>query len=177
MSDLSAQIRAELADAAPAGLRFTDHVIRQDAALERMAAHLEAHPDRGEVDSALIDALAEERDGWALLKLLELIERLGVKGATSTLMSLAQNPPGDGPRARFLAGRACEVLLQLPLDYATRLQANEVSKGPLEEIARYRMGAQKERTQHRPRTAEWALLVVLMAIGVAGFVMTWMLKT
>ncbi|MFZ5471346.1 MAG: hypothetical protein ACOZIN_18135 [Myxococcota bacterium] len=168
--ELAAQIRTELADAAPEGLAFSDHVVRQNSALERLVTQLKSHENPGEVGHALGHAVNEERDGWTLLKLLEACEQLQTLPAAPALMALAKEPPGSGDRARFLAGRACEVLLKLPLDYPTRLVANEVCKGPLGDINRFRMGAERARTLHRPRRVEWTLLVVLMAIGLAGFI-------
>jgi len=168
--DLAAQIRAELSDRAPEGFHFVDHVIRQDEALQRLTAQLSAHPDPLEVERALALALEQESEGWTLLKLLELTERLRLPGAAPALLNLAQQPPGQGPRAEFLAGRACEVMLALPLDLQTRTRANQICKDPLEQIARYRLGAEKERQLQRPRQIEWLLLVVLMAIGIAALI-------
>jgi hypothetical protein len=167
-AELSAQIRAELSDRAPEGFHFTDHLIRQDAALERLTEQLRAHPDVSEVERAVGRAVSEEKDGWTLLKLFELVERLTLTGTSASLMQLASEPPGDGPRSRFLAGRACEVLLQLPLDYETRTRANEICKLPLDEIARFRMGAQRERTMQRPRRVEWIILAIVMLLALAG---------
>jgi len=169
--DLAAQIRAELsADQAPEGFHFVDHVIRQDEALQRLTAQLRDHPDPAEVERALGFALEQESEGWTLLKLLELTERLRLPGAAPALLKLAQGPPGQGPRAEFLAGRACEVILALPLDLQTRARANQICQDPLQQIARYRLGAQRERQLQRPRQIEWLLLVVLMAIGVAALI-------
>jgi hypothetical protein len=166
-------IRAELADPAPQGFAFTDQLFRQDAALEHLTARLRAHPDAGEVERALVHALLAERDGWVLLKLLELTERLAPKGAAEALIKIAQDPPGDEGRARFLAGRACEVLLKLPLGYETRRRANEASKGKLEDPFRYRLGALRERQLQRPRRVEWLLLVVMMALVLGGLLVAW----
>lgn len=168
-ADLAAQLRAELSDRAPEGFHFSDHVIRQDAGLEQLTTRLREHGDDREVALALGRAVSEERDGWTLLKLLELTERLGLTGTAPALLELARRPPGDDLRSRFLAGRACEVMLKLPLDYETRIAANEVCKQPLADIARFRMGAAKERAIHRPRKLEWAILVGLMVVGLAGF--------
>ncbi len=136
--DLAAQIRTELSDRAPEGFHFTDHVIRQDAALERLTEQLRSHPDRPEVERAVAHAVTEEKDGWILLKLMELMERLDLSGAAPALMKVAQHPPGEGARSQFLAGRACEVLLKLPLDLETRARANEICKIPLQQMARHR---------------------------------------
>ncbi len=168
--DLAAQIRAELSDRAPEGFHFTDHVIRQDEALERLTARLRHHPDPSEVERALAYAIEQERAGWTLLKLLELVERLKLLGTAPALIKLAQAPPGQGDRAQFLAGRACEVMLRLPLDLETRTRANQICKVPLQQVARYRMGAEKERSLQRPRRTEWLLLVLLMAIGIAALI-------
>ncbi len=175
-AELAAQIRAELTDVAPQGFHFTDHVIRQDAALERLTTQLREHTNPSEVEAALCLALDGEKDRWTLLKLLELAERLALPGFSPALMRLAQQPPGEDPRARFLSGRASEVLLRLPLDYATRLAANEVCKAPLEDIARYRMGAAREQRMQRPRRAEWALLAGLMAVFLIGLAVALLLK-
>jgi hypothetical protein len=171
--DFSRMIRAELSDPAPQGFAFTDHLLRQDAALEKLVARLREHADPAEVERALAHALSVEREGWALLKLLEVTERLAPVAAADALMEIARNPPGEGQRAQFLAGRACEVLLKLPLDYATRLRANDLSKEKLEDAFRYRLGAQRERSLQRPRRAEWLLLVVLMVVALVGFAIGW----
>jgi hypothetical protein len=172
-ADLAIQIRTELADSPPQGFLFNDHVIRQDVALERLAERLRAHPDGAEVSAAVRRALSDEHDGWVLLKLLELVERLTLAPTAPALIALAARPLTEDDRARFLSGRAAEVLLKLPLDLATRAQANAVTQAPLEDIARFRMGAQRAQQMHRPRQAEWTLLVVLMAVAVLGFALAW----
>jgi hypothetical protein len=168
-ADLARQIRAELADRAPEGLLFTDLLIRQDDALQRVSARLQEYPDRSEVERALALALADEKDGWTLLKLLELAERLQPLAAAAALMSIAATKSAD-ERGRFLAGRACEVLLKLPLDLAGRSQANEVCRGPLEDAAAFRVGADRERQLQRPRRLEWLLLIGLLALAIAGLI-------
>ncbi len=170
--DLAHQLRLELNEAAPQGFYFHDQVVRQDAALGRLVERLASEPPP-ELGAALSTALLAERDGWVLLKLLELTERLTVTETAPALMTLLERGVGEDPRGRFVVGRASEVLLKLPLDYATRLKANELSKGPLEDVARYRMGAQKERAMHRPRRVEWVLLAVMMVIALVGFVVAW----
>jgi hypothetical protein len=172
-SDLAAQIRLELADPAPQGFAFNDHAIRQDAGLDRLVERLRHHPDAAEVEAAVSSSVAEERDGWTLLKLLELVERLSLAGAVEPLLRLAASPQQDA-RGRFLAGRACEVMLTLPLDLETRNRVNEVSKGPLDDIARFRMGAERAQRMHRPRQVEWTLLAALMALAGAGVVVAWL---
>ena len=167
--DLALQIRAELCERAPEGFHFSDHLIRQDEALQRTAARLEAHPDRSEVERALALAIASERDGWTLLKLLELVERMQLPGAAPALIQLASSPTPD-ERSRFVAGRACEVLLKLPLDVAARARANEVCKEPLEEVARLRLGAEREQRLQRPRRIEWLLLLGLVALAIAALI-------
>ena len=171
---LAAQLRAELRDDAPQGFHFTDHVIRQDGALERLTEQLRSHGDPSEVAAALSRALLDEQEGWTVLKLLELTERLALTQTAAALMSVATHPPGEGPRQRFLAGRACEVLLRLPLDYSTRQKANSLSAGPLEEMAGFRTGAAKERTSQRPRRVEWAILVALMGVALVGLLLAFL---
>jgi len=167
--DLALQIRAELSERAPEGFHFSDHLIRQDEALQRTAARLEAHPDRLEVERALALAIANEHDGWSLLKLLELVERMQLPGTAPALIQLASSHTPD-ERSRFVAGRACEVLLKLPLDVAARARANEVCKKPLEEVARLRMGAEREQRLQRPRRIEWLLLLGLVALAIAALI-------
>src|SRR5215469_4390030 len=167
--DLAIQIRTELSDRAPEGFHFSDHLIRQDEALQRTAARLEAHPDRSEVERALALAIANERAGWTLLKLLELVERMQLPGTAPALIQLASSHTPD-ERSRFVAGRACEVLLKLPLDVAARARANEVCKKPLAEVARFRMGAEREQSLQRPRRIEWLLLLGLVALAIAALI-------
>jgi hypothetical protein len=171
--DLAAQIRTELADTAPQGFLAHDVVLRQDAGLERLVERLRQYPDGAEMAEAVRLALAAERDGWTLLKLLELVDRLSIDKAAEPLLALAAQPPGEDDRAQFLAGRASEVLLKLPLDLKTRTRANEVCKAPLEAIARFRMGAQRAQQMHRPRQVEWTLLVVLMVLALGGLLLAW----
>ena len=167
--DLASQIRAELSERAPEGFHFSDHLIRQDEGLMRTAARLEVHPDQTEVERALALAIANERDGWTLLKLLELVERMQLCGAAPALIELASTPAAD-ERWRFVAGRACEVLLKLPLNLAARARATEVCKQPLEDVARFRMGAEREERLQRPRRIEWLLLLGLVALAIAALI-------
>jgi len=168
-ADLAIQIRTELSDRAPEGFHFTDHVIRQDEALGRTAARLEAHPDRSEVERALAMALEEESDRWTILKLLELAERMQLLGTAPALIKLASSTGGD-ERSRFLAGRACEVLLKLPLDLEARTWANAACKGPLEQVARFRRGAVREQVLQRPRRIEWLLVIALLTLAMAALI-------
>lgn len=165
--DLALQIRAELSEPAPEGFHFADHLIRQDEAWQRTAARVQAHPDSAEVERALTMAIERERDGWTLLKLLELVDRVQPVAAAPALIQLASSP-GPDERSRYVAGRACEVLLKLPLDVAARSRANEVCKEPLSELARLRLGAEREQSLQRPRRIEWLLLVVLALLALAG---------
>ena len=167
---LASHIAAALKEEAPQGFHFHDQVLRQDTSLERLALSLQAQAEKPALEEAMGLALQEEKDGWTLLKLLELVDRLGLIGTSPALLALAESAPGSDDRSRFLSGRACEVLLKLPLDYQTRLVANRVCKAPLEEMARFRMGAQKERAMHRPRRIEWLILVAIMALGLTGLV-------
>jgi hypothetical protein len=166
--ELARQIRTELSEKAPEGFHFTDHVVRQDQALQRLGEQLAAHDDREELTAALSHALVEEHDGWILLKLLELADRLSLPGTADALISVARRPASEDPRSRFLAGRACEVLLRLPLDLAQRARANAVSEGLIEDVQLYRLGAQRAVHLHRPRRVEWALLVGVMLVGLLG---------
>jgi hypothetical protein len=179
MSDvdtLARQIRTELAEAAPEGFHFTDHVLRQDDSLERMASQLRAEsPDA--LSQALSQALLSERNGWAALKLLELMELLALPGCAPALIAFCQNPPDEADRRKFLAGRACEVLLRLPVDRATRLTADAACKIPLQDIVVFRHGADRERKIHRPRKIEWGLLIALMALALLGLWVAFRLPT
>lgn len=168
--DLARQIRGELSEPAPEGFQFLEHVIRQDAGLLRLGRRLAAHPDPAEVAEALSHALRTEQSGWVLLKLIELTDWLGTSAATPALLALAEHPPGEGERSAFLAGRACEVLLKLPLDVKTRAEANRICGAPLQHIHQFRLGAERERLLQRPKRLEWVLLAALMALGVGGFV-------
>jgi hypothetical protein len=167
--DLATQIRTELSDPAPEGFHFTDHVIRQDASLDRLAKKLCAHEDWAELERAVQYAIADTKDGWTRLKLLELVDRLSLLGAAPALLNLAQHPNADDPRSMFIAGRACEILLRLPLNLELRKAADEVCTVPLSRLSAFRAGAQRERLQQRPRLVEWMLLVFLMALALVGF--------
>ena len=167
--DLAAQIRAELSDRAPEGFAFNDHLLRQDASLERMVAKLKEHGDQREVAAAISEAVQSEHRDWTLLKLLELADRLLLPDVAQALIALAENTSAETERGQFLAGRACEVLLRLPLDVPTRARANQVCRLPLQRVARFRLGTDRERMLQRPRRVEWTLLVVLMVLALAGF--------
>src|SRR5690606_32033961 len=99
---------------------------------------------------------------------LELSERLATAANAPALLKVVESPPGESDRAMFVAGRACEVLLKLPLDLETRAKADALCRVPLEEVSRFRLGAQRARQLHRPRLVEWALLIGLMVIGLLG---------
>src|SRR5207248_2807284 len=104
--------------------------------------------------------LEQERDGWAQLKVLELCDRLAPAALAPALMQYAQSRKDAAQqRVRFLAARACEVLLRLPLDLETRARAAQLSQGPLQEIAATRGQAIRARALHRPRRVEWAILI------------------
>ncbi len=171
--ELALSIRIAVADRPPEGFSFQEHVVRQDEGLARLIDQLKSH-DGAVVGPALEKLIAEEQDGWTLLKLLELAERLELPQVAPALLQVVQSPPEQGDRRRFLAGRACEVMLKLPLAYDERMRANELCQAPLADLARFRLGAERERALHRPRRIEWLLLVVLMALGLGAFVFAWM---
>jgi len=173
--DLAVQIRADLSDLAPQGFNFRDHLLRQDAVLQRLSEHLRAHPDAAEVERAIAHALATEPDEWVLLKLVELSDRLSLPGTAQALLGIAQRSGPAcperirrGDRGLFLSGRACEVLLKLPLDLALRAEANRVCQIPLKKIAEFRHGEETQRLLYLPRRFEWALLILLMLAAVGG---------
>ncbi len=170
--DLAVQIRADLSDLAPQGFNFRDHLLRQDAVLQRLSEHLRAHPDAAEVERAMAHALATEPDEWVLLKLVELSDRLNLPGTAPALLRIAQRSGPErsrgGERGLFLSGRACEVLLKLPLDLASRAEANRICQVPLKKISEFRHGEETQRLLYQPRRLEWALLILLMLAAVGG---------
>jgi hypothetical protein len=133
---------------------------------------LKEHGEPESVGRALALALKQERDGWTVLKLLEIADQLQITAAGPVLIEIAGREPEDD-RGKFLAGRACEVLLKLPLDLEARATANAVCRVPLEHMRRFRLGEAKERALHRPRKMEWLILVVLMVLALAGFFVAW----
>ena len=167
--DLARQIRTELSEPAPQGFQYHERMLGQDESLQRLCQQLAADPNTQEVEQAVIQALNTEQDGWVLLKLVELADRLQIAAVAAALLRVAREPPGEGERSMFLAGRACEVLLKLPLDLKTRAEANQVCSVPLERVTQFRLGAQTERLLQRPRRLEWILLATLMALGLGGF--------
>lgn len=167
--DLARQIRTELSEPAPQGFQFHERVLAQDESLQRLSQQLAGDPNIQEVEQAVVHALNTEQNGWVLLKLIELADRLQLAAAAPALLQVAREPPGEAERSIFLAGRACEVLLRLPLDLKTRAEANQVCSVPLERATQFRLGAQTERLLQRPRRLEWILLATLMALGVGGF--------
>jgi hypothetical protein len=121
------------------------------------------------VAEALGSLLEQERDGWTQLKLLELADRLAPPALAPALMKYVEGLASSAePRSRFLAGRAGEVLLKLPLDLEARGKAAELSAGPLREAAALRGRAMRSRSLHRPRRVEWAILVAMMVLGLTG---------
>ena len=172
--DLALQIRADLSDLAPQGFNFSDHLLRQDAVLERLSQHLRAHPDAAEVERAIAHALDTETDQWVLLKLVELSERLSLPGTAQALHGIAQRLPHSGDRGLFLSGRACEVLLKLPLDLGLRAEANRVCQIPLQKIAEFRHGEETQRLLYQPRRFEWALLILLMLAALGGLLFAYL---
>jgi len=167
---LASHLAAELRDPEPAGFRFDDLVLRQDEGLRRLAEQL-SHEPEAEVAEALGLLLEREGGGWVQLKLLELCDRLApLRLAPALLRYLEARASSDEPGARFLAGRAGEVLLGLPLDLETRARAQAISAGPMREAAELRAQAARSRSLHRPRRAEWAILVAAMLLGLCGLV-------
>lgn len=171
--DLALQIRADLSDLAPQGFHFRDHLLRQDAILQRLSEHLRAHPDAAEVERAIAHALVTEPDEWVLLKLVELSDRLSLPGTAPALLGIAQRS-GPGDRGLFLSGRACEVLLKLPLDLASRADANRLCQVPLKRISEFRHGEETQRLLYRPRRLEWALLILLMLAVLGGLLFAYL---
>src|SRR4051812_13258237 len=167
---LAQHVAAELRDPEPKGFQFDEAVLRQDAGLQQLADDLVAEPE-AHVAEALGALLEQERDGWVQLKVLELADRLGPVGRARALMRYGEARRGAGePRARFLASRACEVLLRLPLDREARARAADLSKGPLREVGQVRGQALRARALHRPRRVGWGILVAVMALGLAGLI-------
>lgn len=165
---LASHIAAELRDPEPKGFQFDELVLRQDAGLQRLAEHLQAEPE-AEVAEALGLLLEREPDGWTQLKLLELCDRVAPLAMAPALMRYAEaRVSAAEPRTRFLAGRACEVLLKLPLDLEARARAQALSERPLREAAELRGQALRSRSLHRPRRVEWVILVLLMLLGLSG---------
>jgi hypothetical protein len=167
---LAQHVAAELRDPEPKGFAFDEAVLRQDASLQRLAEHLGKEPGAHAAE-ALGRLLEQERDGWVQLKVLELADRLAPVELAPALMRYVESRAGaEEPRVRFLAGRACEVLLRLPLDLEARARAQAISARPLHEVALARGQALSARAMHRPRRVEWAILVAMMALGLSGLI-------
>jgi hypothetical protein len=165
---LAQHVAAELRDPEPKGFTFDEAVLRQDASLTRLSEHLGQEPE-AQVAEALGRLLEQERDGWAQLKILELADRLAPAALAPALLQYVEaRRKAEEPRVRFLAGRACEVLLRLPLDRELRAKAQAISAGPLQEVASARGQALRARAMHRPRRVEWLILVAMMVLGIAG---------
>jgi len=167
---LAQHVAAELRDPEPKGFTFDEAVLRQDASLLRLAEHLGKEPE-APVAEALGRLLEQERDGWVQLKVLELADRLAPVALAPALIRYAEAKAGaEEPRVRFLAGRACEVLLRLPLDLEARAKAQALSARPLQEVVSARGQALRARAMHRPRRVEWAILVAVMVLGLSGLI-------
>lgn len=165
---LAQHVAAELRDPEPKGFQFDELVLRQDTGLQKLADHLAGEPVE-HVAEALARLLEQERDGWVQLKVLELADRAAPLAMAPALMEYVRaRREASEPRVRFLAARACEVLLKLPLDLEARAQASELSKAPLAEAAEARGRAARARAMHRPRRVEWAILVAVMVLGLGG---------
>lgn len=165
--ELAEHLLTELRDPEPKGFHFQDHVLRQDTGLDRLTESLRTEAPEA-LASALGMALSREQDGWTQLKIIELCDRLAPPGLEGALIRFLEERAGGDDRERFLAGRAAEVLIRLPLDRAARARASEVSQGPLQELERFRRREQAARSVHRPRRVEWAILAVMMALGLLG---------
>lgn len=167
---LAQHVAAELRDPEPAGFQFDELVLRQDVGLQQLADHLAAEPAEA-VGEALGLLLDQEQEGWTQLKVLELADRVAPRSMAPALIRYVQARAGAGdPRTRFLAARACEVLLRLPLDLEARARAAELSAEPLREVAEYRGQALRTRAMQRPRRLEWAILVAVMVLGISGLI-------
>lgn len=167
---LAQHVAAELRDPEPRGFQFDELVLRQDVGLQQLADHLAAEPP-ADVGEALGLLLEQEQDGWTQLKVLELADRLApVSMAPALIRYVQQREGGPDSRTRFLAARACEVLLRLPLDLEARSRAAELSAQPLREAALVRGEALRSRTLQKPRRVEWAILVAVMLLGLSGLV-------
>src|SRR4051812_36556667 len=147
---LAQHLAAELRDPEPRGFQFDEAVLRQDAGLQRLADHLGAEPE-APVAEALGLLLEQERDGWGQLKLLELADRLAPAAMAPALLRYVETRISSAePRVRFLAARACEVLLRMPLDLELRARASALSAQPLQEVSQVRGQALRARAMHRP---------------------------
>src|SRR5262245_51670637 len=132
---LALHIASELRDPEPAGFQFDEAVLRQDVGLQQLVDHLAAEKP-AEVGEALGLLLEREGDGWTQLKVLELADRLAPVSMAEALIRYVQQRSNDPqPRTRFLAARACEVLLRLPLGLEARARAADLSVKPLREVA------------------------------------------
>src|SRR6185295_13946547 len=100
--ELKLHIASELMDPEPKGFQFDELVVRQDAALERLAGQLKDE-DSGALAGALSTLLDEGSDGWRQLKLLELSDRLAPAALAPSLMQFAQKrASSSAERERFL---------------------------------------------------------------------------
>jgi hypothetical protein len=166
--ELLQHLIAELSDEEPKGFGFDELVLRQDAALERLHSQLSQEPPEV-IAGALGEALGHGLHGWGQLKLLELCDRSPHLELAEPLMAFARaRVDSTVARERFLAGRACEVLVKLPLNLDARARANELSKLLLPEVQSAKERAQRERSMHRPRRIEWGILAAMMATGLFG---------
>ena len=167
---LAQHIASELRDPEPAGFQFDEAVLRQDVGLQHLVDHLAAEPP-ADVGEALGLLLEQERDGWTQLKVLELADRLAPVSMSPALIRYVQGRSNaEDARTRFLAARACEVLLRLPLGLEARARAAELSVAPLREVSEVRGQAMRTRAIQRPRRVEWAILVLVMVLGISGLV-------
>ena len=169
IDDLARQIRGEILGREPPGFGAHLSVNVQGHAVETLAAALKDRP--AELVSPAIAQLVEnENDPWIYLKLVELCKELKPQGASSALLHRIENPPPETSERRlFMQGCSCEVLLELELDGATRKRAEQLCGPPLFHLARVRAAVGERVKAHRPRLAEWVLLLAAM-IAAAGAV-------
>lgn len=149
---------------------------RRPDALEPLLEKLAAD-ERPRLEAALSQLLASEQDGPKQLLLLDVIEKMSLTGTFDGLIEVVKlHKQSEDPRLRFLAGRASEVLLRLPLNLTQRAIANSVCQDSLLEGQRLRLQAERASAMQRPRRIEWALLAALMAMALAGIIYAFVAK-
>jgi hypothetical protein len=174
VDDLARHIRSELVGREPSGFGAHRSAQAQGAGIEHLASSLKrGHPPElvGQALKQLIDG---EADSWTFLKLVELCNELKPSPAAAALLRRVENPPPETSERRlYMQGCACEVLLALDTDSATRKRAEDLCGPPLFHLTRVRSAVDQRVRAHRPKTLEWALLfgAMLAAIAAVAYVL------
>ncbi len=173
VDDLARHIRSEIVAKEPSGFGAQRAAQTQGEGIERLASSLREHPPEL-VAKAIAQLVEAESDSWTFLKLVELCTELKTAPAAAALLRRVENPPPESNERRlYMQGCACEAILSLDIDAATRKRAEDLCGPPLFHLSRVRSAVDQRVRAHRPKTLEWLLLAgaMLAAISAVAYVL------